>query len=256
MSENTMEKMKNHLTDEQTIAWIEAGKPENEIHLHVSSCEACQKTVREYSELMLAISSTPERTPPEQIRWNVNAAISEEKATLNNTPFGYWQIAAAVALLIVGFFIGKMATPDRSDEIVALQSQVDLLRELTTVNTLQTHTASERIQAVHMIEEKQTRASEKLIATLMNTLNTDESPNVRYAAAQALNRFINQQEVRLALAKSLEIQTDALIQLALISMLVEAQEKNAIKPIKKIINEETISPEVKKQARVALDILS
>ena len=80
-------------------------------------------------------------------------------------------------------------------------------------------------------------------------------PNVRYAAAQALARFIDEEDVRLRMAESLEEQTDPLIQISLISILTEAQEKHAIKPLKKILDQDSINMDVKRQADIALEIL-
>lgn len=250
--------MNDHLTEEQVITYIEEGRSDAIIQEHLIACEPCRKKVEEFREVIELTENMTGAIPPKRIAWEFSAALEEEKRKLDrkNTLFPYWQIAAAIALLVSGFAAGKLSEPDQSDELIALRSQVDLLKEMSMVNALQTHTASERIQTVNWIEEEKTIASERLIKTLVNTLNTDESPNVRYAAAQALNRYIDQENVRLALASSLERQTDALIQIALISMLVEAGEKTAIQPIKKIIEEGANSPEVKKQAKVALDILS
>lgn len=248
--------MEKHLTDEEAIRYAEAGSSDQEITRHLEDCSSCRRKVDEINKLLTLAANLATSEPPEEIEWNFSAALEEEKARQKNTSaFGTWQIAAAVALLIVGFMTGKWMTPDKTEEVIALRSQVDLLKEISLVSPLQTYSASERIQAVNIIEEEKPGASDKLIATLMKTLNSDDSPNVRYAAAQALNRFIYKEEVRLALTASLERQSDPLIQLSLISMLVEAQERGAIRAIKNIMNQETTSPEVKKQAEVALEIL-
>ena len=57
------------------------------------------------------------------------------------------------------------------------------------------------------------------------------------------------------MAESLEEQTDPLIQISLISILTEAQEKHAIKPLKKILDQDSINMDVKRQADIALEIL-
>ena len=124
------------------------------------------------------------------------------------------------------------------------------------MNTLQPSSASERLQVVNMIEAEKPAYSEKLLNSLFTTLNTDESPNVRYAAAQALVRFMDQKDVAIRMAESLEQQTDPLIQISLISILMEAQEKHAIKPLKKLLEQDSINTDVKKQAKIALDIIT
>ncbi len=245
-----------HLTDEDLVAYLEGDRsPEREDHLR--KCDTCQSRMKETEELLLLMETTRELDPPASIAWNVAEAIREERnegSPSRNIPF--WQIAAAVALLVVGFAVGQWSVTDHRDEVIALRSQVDLLKEVSMINALQTSTASQRLQVVSRIEEEKSGASDQLVATLMKTLNTDESPNVRYAAAQALARFTDQEQVRLELSKSLEYQSDPLIQIALISILMEAQERNAVRPLRKLLDAEGTSPEVKQQAKVALEILS
>lgn len=246
-----------HLSDEQIIAHLEAGRDNSEVEAHLQSCEHCRQELEQFQEVLQAMEASPKAHAPQAVSWAVAAAIeAEQKKAVGKSNFPYWQIAAAIGLLIVGFLSGKWPAPDHRDELIALESQVQLLKEMTMMGPLQISTASQRIQAVNRIEQEKSHVSEELVNTLVNTLNSDESPNVRYAAAQALGRFIDEENVRLALTQSLESQSDPLIQIALISMLVEAQEKRAINPIKELIEKEYVQPEVKKQAQVALDILT
>ena len=167
----------------------------------------------------------------------------------------WMQIAAAVAHLIIGFGAGKFSGDESSNELALLKDEIQSLREVTLTSTLQRHSASERILAVNRIEQK-TALNLELISTLISTLNSDESPNVRYAALQALEKFISEKEVRAELVKSLEAQTDPLIQISLITILVNAEERSAIAPLRDIVEDEDISPEVKKQAEVAIQVLT
>lgn len=244
----------NHLTEEEIIEYIESGMQDAESHAHIEKCEMCQKQLAEYREVIQLMEESEEVTPPSSIGLEISRAIAEESTPKSS--FQYWQIAAAVALLVVGYFGGKLSVEDRRGEILALESQVEVLKEVAMTNALHNSSASERLQVVNRIEATEPVTSKNLVKTLLKTLNTDESPNVRYAAAQALARFADDAEVRKELALSLELQNDALIQIALISILMEAQEKHAIRPLKKMLDEEHISPEVKRQAQIALDVLS
>ncbi len=78
---------------------------------------------------------------------------------------------------------------------------------------------------------------------------------MRYAALQALSNYLDNEQVRYELVKSLETQTDPLIQISLIMVLVEAQEKSARVPMKKLIENKETLPEVKEQAEIALKVL-
>ena len=105
---------------------------------------------------------------------------------------------------------------------------------------------------MNQIQSTKEAINPELVSTLINTLNSDESPNVRYAALQALEKYVDYTDVRSELVKSLESQQDPLIQISLITILVEAEERSAIAPLKDIINNEDVSPEVKQQAEVAI----
>ncbi|MBR10519.1 MAG: hypothetical protein CMP48_22900 [Rickettsiales bacterium] len=245
-----------HITEEELIEFLESGALEEELQSHLEECEACQLLKSELEVVMTTMSGIGHKPVPDLVQLDIAQAVAEEIAKENNRGgFQIWYVAAAVALLVVGFFAGKLSVEDRSAEILALQSQVDVLKEVSLMNTLKTSTASERLQVVNQIETGTSKSSTKLLNSLFLTLNTDESPNVRYAAAQALARFIDEEDVRLRMAESLEEQTDPLIQISLISILTEAQEKHAIKPLKKILDQDSINMDVKRQAEIALEIL-
>lgn len=245
--------MKNEITDEQLIEFLEEGS-NAEIEERLSIDKDLKKRLEELKEMLLLMEASQELEVPPQIGQNIQSAIFQEQVKKNNNR-PWMQIAAAIAFLVVGFGLGKYGQPDQSGELADLKNEIQSLREVTLTNTLQKHSASERILAVNRIEEKNTINSE-LIWTLVSTLNSDDSPNVRFAALQALGKFIDNSDVKAQLVKSLGSQSDVLIQISLISMLVEAEEKSAIAPLKEILDKEETLPEVKRQAEVALKVLT
>ncbi|WP_420576578.1 HEAT repeat domain-containing protein [Ekhidna sp.] len=246
--------MKERITDEQLIALLE-GEQNGELKEKVEQDAELKKRFSELEEVYKAMEMTREVEVPAHIESKFREALINEKLRSSKPATPWMQIAAAVALLIIGFGIGKISTPGSTDELVALKDEVQSLREVTLRSTLQKHSASERIMAVNQIEEEAS-VNTHLIATLITTLNSDESPNVRYAAMQALAKFIDNVDVRAELVKSLEAQSDPLIQITLITILVEAEERSAIAPLRDIIEKEDTSPEVKQQAEIALQVLT
>ncbi|WP_424962631.1 HEAT repeat domain-containing protein [Ekhidna sp.] len=242
------------ITDEQLIALLE-GEQNDELKEKIEQDAELKERFSELEELFKAMETTREVEVPPHIESNFREALINEKLRSAKSSTPWMQIAAAVALLIVGFGAGKFSTSGSSDELMALKNEVQSLREVTLRSTLQKHSASERIMAVNRIEESP-EVNEELITTLITTLNSDESPNVRYAAMQALAKFIDNADVRAELVKSLEAQSDPLIQITLITILVEAEERSAIAPLRDIIEKEETSPEVKQQAEVALQVLT
>lgn len=240
------------ITDEKLIELIE-GERNKELEAKLASDSELKKRYDQLKEVVDAFDTSSEAEVPFHIQMGMQAAIEKEKN--RNGQWSWMQLAAAVALLIIGFGAGKMGGSSSSGELSALRDEIQSLKEVTLTSRLQRHSASERIMAVNQIEEK-TSVNKQLISTLITTLNSDESPNVRYAALQALKKFIGEEDVRAELVKSLDSQFDPLIQISLITILVEAEERSAIAPLKQIIENEQIAPEVKQQAEVAIQVLT
>ena len=246
--------MKEKITDDQLIALLE-GEQNDELQKKIDLDPEVKKRFNELKEVYNLIEKSEEVEVPAHITHSFQEELIKEKLRVSKTHTPWLQIAAAVALLIIGFGAGKFSGGNSSDELSSLKDEIQSLREVTLTNTLQRHSASERIMAVNQIEEKSS-VNKELIGTLITTLNSDESPNVRYAALQALSKFIGEEDVRAELVKSLEAQSDPLIQISLITILVEAEERSVIAPLRDIIEKEETSPEVKQQAVVALQVLT
>jgi hypothetical protein len=246
--------MEKHITDEQLIALLE-GEENPELEQLIEKNAALQKRFFELKEVMDTIADSQQAEVPAHIRDHVQQAIFEEQANLQRG-FSWMHVAAAVVILILGFSLGQIGSNDSeaTQELTALRSEIALLKEVTITSTLKRYSASDRIMAVNRIENE-TTINPELLATLVNTLNSDESPNVRYAALQALANYMDQDQVRYELVKSLESQTDPLIQISLITIMIEAQEKSARVPMRKLIENEQTIQEVKDQAEIALKIL-
>ncbi len=247
--------MKNlEITDEQMIELIEGGTNEKLMKVIEESAEL-KKRYSELKQLLETMDDASVLDVPESVSLHVQSAIQQELAGQRNK-VSWLQVAAAVTILIVGFGIGRFSGSQPSSELAELKNEIQSLKEVTLTSALQQYSASERIMAVNQIEQSAEQINPELISTLINTLNGDESPSVRYAALQALNKYIDNVDVRAELVKSLESQRDPLIQITLITILVEAEERSAIAPLKDIMESEEITPEVKQQAEVAIQVLT
>ncbi|MEL7148880.1 MAG: HEAT repeat domain-containing protein, partial [Bacteroidota bacterium] len=90
---------------------------------------------------------------------------------------------------------------------------------------------------------------------LVNALNTDKSPNVRIAAANALEKWQNSEYVRSELVNAMEFQNNPIVQITLINMLINMGEKSAIKPFRKIAEDEKVEQLVREQAQIGIEVL-
>jgi HEAT repeat protein len=119
---------------------------------------------------------------------------------------------------------------------------------------LKEESSSDRIQAVRYVEEID-NPDPNMIEVLVKTLNNDKNVNVRMAAAYALSKFADRQAVCDSLVKSLSLQSDPILQVTLINILVEKKEKSALRPIQEIISNKRTLKEVRAVAENSLRVL-
>ncbi|TLV02284.1 HEAT repeat domain-containing protein [Dyadobacter luticola] len=177
--------------------------------------------------------------------------------------FGSWlvRIAAGLALLIVGF-TGGLLLQQRKDQgdIAFLPKSKDevshqAIKSVLAFEKVSETSASERIQAVNQ-SYKLSEVDQDITRLLVNTLNFDPNVNVRLAACQALQHFINEPEVSEALVQSLAIQTDPNIQITLIEVLVSIKEKRAVEPFQQLLRDEKVMEVVRAKAKEGVSELT
>lgn len=111
--------------------------------------------------------------------------------------------------------------------------------------------AGKRISAVSYIS-RISKIDHAILSALVKTINNDPNSNVRLAALEALGRFSNETFVKDQLIKSLSIQKDPIIQIALIELLTNMRERKIIDELERIANDESEIPPVKEQAYKSL----
>jgi HEAT repeat protein len=100
------------------------------------------------------------------------------------------------------------------------------------------------------------RPDAEFLSTLMHTLNYDANVNVRLAAVDALSRFAGEPSVRDGLVKSLPKQDSPLVQISLIDLLVQLQERQSIDVLKRLTNDASQNQQVRQRAQWGLQKLS
>lgn len=170
-----------------------------------------------------------------------------------------WQIAAAVALLLVGYGLGSMQktapqaqvanTSSPTEQLAEIQKEVAEMKTLLSQNS-----PSQRLKAVNYVQEIG-GADEELIQVLIQTMHFDENVNVRIAAVKALLHFQDRPQVRKALIQSLQIQSDPNVQLQLIDVLVEMNEKEAIPQMQELLLNKELQEVVRKRLQQGIGTL-
>jgi len=243
-----------------------------EIEKHLETCERCLDELKDTQQVLNLISKSEMKKPDDSLRINFYHMLHSEIKKNNessNQPLhktlipwynsGRYRIAAGIALLIGGTFIGMLINggfnyASASSELKQLRSEVLDLKKATMFTMLKDESSSDRIQAVSYAGDLSS-PDQNVIDELIKTLNNDKNVNVRMAAAYALSKFANQRAVTDSLVKSLSLQSDPILQVTLINILAERKEKSALRPVQEIISNKKTLKEVRAVAENSLRVL-
>ncbi len=184
----------------------------------------------------------------------------KRKATSFTFSFPEWDVllprlALGCLLILVGFLSGVwIKQPTVGREVTQLTLQVAELKEMMMISLLEKESATERLKAVSLTQEI-TDPSKKVTAALLKTLNADPNVNVRLAALDALQGYVNRADVRIGLVRSIALQESPLVQLALAELMAVIQEKSSVSELKKVLDKKETPKEVKEKIKKSLDVL-
>jgi HEAT repeat protein len=115
------------------------------------------------------------------------------------------------------------------------------MQTIAALSLMENESASKRLQAVSYAKTV-AQPNNEILKVLIAKMNNDKHTNVRLAAAIALAKFAENTNVRHALIKTLETEENANMQIELIQILVDIEEKRVIPVMKKLLrNNETPS---------------
>ncbi len=244
----------NKLSKEETM----------ELEKHLQDCEECQQELEFLKALFNAFENEPDAVPSERLRANFEKALEAEKA--NDVPVvpinserkkSSWasnllKVAASIALLVASFQTGRIIQLQQSNtDIAELQHESLQAKQAVMLSLMENQSASKRIQGVSYIEEFP-NPDEAIVKALTNRLLYDENDNVRLNAFEALSKFTASETVKTALIAALETEKNPSIQIAIIQALVRIQEKKAIAPMQKLLEQEDTQPFIKKEIELGL----
>lgn len=167
------------------------------------------------------------------------------------------RVAAAFVLVLLGVALGYWInrTNNQHEQMAALQEEMRQTRELMMSMMDNEMSASKRMQGVTVAMNFAT-ADDEVVRALVKAMNTDPNTNVRLAAVDALGRFHKEPAVKKELISSLSTQSDPLVQIALIQLLVRIKEKAVINQLNEIIESDSSMKEVKDEAYTGILKLS
>jgi HEAT repeats len=221
-----------------------------------------QEALAQMRVLQVELAEIPEQTPSNLMEERFRLFIQVEKQKVKAEKPGFLKelrmewiagIAAAVVLIGIGFGWLWRINQQQQSQIAALSSAMDKTQKMLVLAVLQEPSASERIQAVNVLERE--KADPQIIQALVQTLNTDDMVNVRMKAAQALSSFSYDHSARQALIKSLMIQDSPEVQITIIELLVAIGEKKAAPSLRTLSEDPALLEVVRERAERGLEVL-
>lgn len=173
-----------------------------------------------------------------------------------NTSIRISQLITSAILLLIGIMLGFWLSPAQryESQIGQLSSEVQQMREVMVLTLLEQPSAMQRLKAVS-ISTDLVSVDDKIHHALLRTLNEDFQVNVRLAALEALLPYAQDSLVRQGLVQSIAQQDDPLIQIALAQAMVELQEKQAVKELEDLLDQENLNQDAKQTIERSLEVL-
>ena len=213
---------------------------------------ALRLELEKLEELYATMEADRDLSVPKELRSDFNKILSEEKSRhFRSTTLMAWvyRSAAAVALIAVGVWLGISIDNNKTEQdqqLAELQKEVKANRELI-LQSLQQPTASQRFIGVSASNTINT-PDDEVVDALIRVMNEDDNTNVRLAAVRALSRFADNERIRKALIDAVVVQSDPLVQVALIDILVELDEKRIVPTLERLIKADTTMETVRDEA--------
>ncbi len=240
-----------------------------EMDAHLAGCPACATELRGLSETWVRLGVLPEERPSAGLRNRFYEMLEEAKnevkareraeteARRSRSVFGgawfrqpLFQFATAAALVVLGVVVGAwIVRPAGGGASVAqLREEVQGVRQTLAVSLLRQDSAFARLEGVGLSRQLNAPGQDFLDA-LFQTLDNDPNVNVRLAVVDALYLYSGRPGVRERVLLSLDTQQSPLVQAALIDLLVGMRERRAVESLRRLLQEQNLSPQIRQRAQ-------
>jgi hypothetical protein len=245
---------------------------------HLASCDPCRSESERlgamWKSLALIPGSSKDFEPSSAVRSRFYETLGAYRQGLESAPrrglreriLALWpkqpafQMAASLAMLAIGLGVGYELhqapvqpgqMKEQAPEVSQLRSEVSSMRQMVALSLMQQQSAGERLRGVSYAYQAPATDMEVLSA-LLTTVNQDESVNVRISAVDALHKFGSSPVMRAAVVQAIRKQKVPMVQIALIDLLVDLKEKEAVPELTALSTDESIDPAVRDRAQSAL----
>jgi len=219
-----------------------------------------RKLYEELRELISIMEQSSPLEPPSTLNQKFQDDLKAEMSVSGPKSIffspGLYRVAAAVALMIisgaVGFWISRNNAQEArmaqiEQEMAATRKQLDETKQAVFGMIDNEYSASQRIKGV-TVAMGLSKPDDEIVKVLFKTLDTDPNTNVRLAALEALSQFQDDPVVRKGLIGGLPTQTDPMVQIRLIQLMVEMKERDVVDQLKHIVDDDGTMKAVRDEA--------
>jgi len=240
------------------------------VKAHLKTCKSCNRELDEILQLFEVMHSVQGAKAPAKMRSEFMDMLENEKRRLSKSDKGSLKvihkkkdalryklsrIAAAVAIMITGLGIGFLINEQQDmGEINELRAELNEVKQDMILMKLQEESPSQRIYAAGYFETSSVPVSTEVLEALKETALKDDNTNVRLAAIYALNKSAGM-DVQDFFVKLLKAEANPLVQIPLINILVEMDDKAAVEPLQNILYDNKSMDAVKLEAKKGLERL-
>ena len=161
--------------------------------------------------------------------------------------FDFKKIAAAAALLIIGYWGGNQLLNDKMNMVEEELAQMKSLM----LEQLESTSASGRMQAVSNSLQFSTQDDETL-NILIAVMKNDANMHVRTKAVEALLEIGDKTKVSRAYGEALLEEEEPAVQIALIEGLIQLKDKAGIKALQEITQKDNVLSDIKEEAHLGI----
>jgi hypothetical protein len=241
---------------------------------HLELCSACRADVAEMGVVWRGLDSLPVVEPDPAMKPRFLEVLDAYQAGMQQgrartipangrwwmagwwPAKAVWQTALALALLLAGGFGGHYVARNRAStvEIAQLQGQVESLRQAVALSMLQDQSSSSRIRGVSYGSQVD-RPDREIEQALLYAVNHDGNVNVRLSAVDALEKWAGNADIQRALVDALPMQDSPLVEIALIDVLVRANDKAAVPALRHLVQDAQADDAVRQRAAAGVQKL-
>ena len=241
---------------------------------HLDTCSACRAEVAELGVVWRGLEAMSEPEPSQALRARFRETLAayeegyqdaQRRQAMAVPPKKWWagwwpsqpawQMALSAALVVAGIFGGRQLwTPQPaapSPEIAQLKGQVENLRQMVALSLMQEQSPTARLRGV-TYSFQVAHPGQQVQQALLHAVNHDSNVNVRLSAVDALAKFAGSPDLRRALVDAIPVQDSPLVQIALVDLLVQVNDKDAAPALRKMSQDMSLDEAVRQRAASGL----